>query len=240
MRRDRVSRLSPALVLLAVGALASTPVTLAGFGARTTSPNDLFTDLVVQPATLAAPSTFGGGAVRLTWTASPTASTETVNYAVMRSPAGLASWTQVASLIGLTYDDVPPADGSWDYEVQSIVTLFTADSGVVTGLSDRTPPTVPTGLTAATGTSRGSVALTWTASSDAGSGMQGYSVQYVRSTSCPAASSAGYPTATSLITTTSTTITGLSTAKTYCFYVVATDNAGNTSAPSNVASAKAK
>jgi fibronectin type III domain protein len=230
-----------ALPLLASIVLASVPVTLASFNATTSSPNNAFTNLVVQPATLSAPVTAAAGVVQLTWTASPTAATESVNYAVFRSPAGAGAWSQIASLTGLSYSDVPPADGSWDYYVQSVVTVLTSDSNVGTGVSDRTAPTSPTGVTAATGTLKGTIAVAWTAGTDAGSGVAGYTVHYVQTTTpCPAAAPASYPLTTSPITGTNVTLSGLTTAKTYCIYVTTTDRAGNISGPSATASAKAK
>ncbi len=229
-----------ALPLLLSLSVASIPATFATFTASTSSPGNTFTALVVQPAVLATPVSASAGAVQLTWTASPTAATESVNYAVFRSPAGAGTWTQVASLVGVAYSDVPPADGTWDYFVQAIVAAFTADGNVATGLSDRTAPSSATGIAAATGTTRGTIAVTWSAGTDAGSGVKGYTIHYVRATTCPAPAPASYPLTTSLVTGTSASLTGLSTAKTYCLYAVTSDNAGNPSAPSAVASAKAR
>ncbi len=229
-----------ALPLLLSIALGSISVSLATFTASTSSPGNTFTDLVVQPAVLAGPSAASAGAVQLAWLVSDTAATESVNYAVFRSPPAAGTWTQVASLVGLAYTDVPPSDGTWDYFIQAIVAAFTADGNVVTGLSDRTAPSAATGVAAATGTTRGTIAVTWTAGTDAGSGVKGYTIHYLQATICPAPAPASYPLTTSLVTGTSATLTGLATAKTYCLYAVTSDNAGNASAPSAVASAEAR
>lgn len=226
-----------ALPLLASIVLASVPVTLASFSATTSSPNNAFTNLVVQPATLATPVTAAAGAVRLSWTASATPG---ATYAVLRSPSGFGLWAQVATLAGLSYSDTPPADGQWDYEVQAVVASFTATSNLATGLSDRTAPTAATSVTAATGTATGTVSLTWTSASDGGSGVAGYTIRFVQATTCPAAGPANYPQSTSVGPVTSATVGGLTSAKKYCFYLFTSDAAGNTSGASNVASAKAK
>ena len=95
-----------------------------------------------------------------------------------------------------------------------------------------TPPTVPGSLTAAGGKRK--VNLSWTASTDTGgSGLAGYEVW--RSTS----GSAGPFSKVATITGTSYTNGGLLRGKTYWYYVVAYDGAGNRSAPSPTAGAKA-
>lgn len=229
-------RAAGALPLVVSIVLASAPVTVASFGATTSSPA-IFTALVVQPATLAAPVSAAAGVVQLSWGASPAAGAA---YAVLRSPAGLASWTQVAAVAGLTYGDTPPADGLWDYEIQAAVATFTAMSSVQTGLSDRLAPTAATAVTAATGTAKGTVGLRWTAATDAGSGIGGYTIRYVQATTCPAAGVPAYPGAASVGAVASTTVTGLTTGRTYCFYLIANDVAGNASGPSGVARARAR
>jgi hypothetical protein len=226
-----------ALPLLASIVLASLPVTLASFNATTSLPNNAFTNLVVQPGTLSAPVTAAAGVVQLSWTASPTAG---ATYAVLRSPSGLATWTSVATLAGLSYSDTPPSDGLWDYEILAFVAAFTATSNLQTGRSDGTAPSAATAVTAATGSVKGTIGLTWTAGTDAGSGVSGYTVRFVQATTCPAASISAYPNAISVGAVTVTTVTGLATAKTYCFYLITSDAAGNTSGASNLASAKAK
>lgn len=221
-----------------VGGMPTT--TLATFSATTTSPGNDFTNLVVQPAVQSGPATQAGGYVQLSWSASPTASSQSVTYAVLRSPSGAGVWTQVTTLGGLTYTDLPPSDGSWDYEIGSVVVTFKTDSNIQTGLSDRTPPTAATSLTARTGSSSGQVNLTWTAAADGGSGVAGYTIRYVQASKCPTASPANYPGSTTVGAVTAATVGGLMSSKAYCFYLTTTDNAGNVSGPSSVASANAK
>ncbi len=226
---------------LVLAAIASTvPATMSSFAATTTSPANDFTNLVVQPATLAAPVTQSAGYIHLSWTASPTAASQSVTYGVLRSYSGLGMWSQVTTLTGLSYADLPPFDGWWDYEIQTIVSSFTSNSNLHTGLSDRTPPSAASAVTAKTGTLTGDVNLTWTAGSDSGSGVAGYTIRYVQATTCPTASPSSYPSGMSVGAVTAATVSGLTTRLNYCFYLVTSDNAGNVSGASNVASAKAK
>lgn len=92
--------------------------------------------------------------------------------------------------------------------------------------SDTTAPSVPTGLTVGT-TTASSVSLSWTASTDAGSGVAGYEV-YRGSTRIGTA------------TSTSFTATGLSADTAYTFTVRATDRVGNVSAASTAVTARTK
>lgn len=181
------------------------------------------------------------GAVALSWSASPSAASNTVTYRVLRSTAGAGAYTVVADrVVGLEHTDTPAADGSYDYTVEAVVgTSVSAPSNVAAGLSDRSAPTAAQ-LTAATGTTTGSARLSWTVASDAGTGVSSYTVRYVQANSCPAASAASYPQGYAAGNVTWATITGLSSGKRYCFYVSATDGAGNVGSASNVAAAKAK
>ena len=98
---------------------------------------------------------------------------------------------------------------------------------------DGTAPTNATGLAAATGTATGTVSLTWTAGSDATSGLAGYTIH--RSgvvASCPATTAANYPTTYAVGAVTSAAPGGMVSNSKYCFYITATDNAGNVSAAS--------
>jgi fibronectin type 3 domain-containing protein len=96
---------------------------------------------------------------------------------------------------------------------------------------DSTPPTAPSGLAATPGA--GQVSLTWTASTDA-SGIAGYSVY--RSTTSGFTPSTANRIVQLSGTGTSYTDIGV-TAGTYYYKVTADDTPGNTSAPSNEASA---
>jgi len=90
---------------------------------------------------------------------------------------------------------------------------------------DNTAPTQPTGLNA-TPASSTQVNLTWTASTDATSGIAGYDVYRNGSKVTPTP-----------VTTTSFSDTGLAVNTNYTYYVQAIDRAGNVSANSNTASA---
>jgi hypothetical protein len=236
--RSAVEGALPLLASVLFALAPSLPATLATFGSSTSSPGNAFTNLVVAPATLNSASSIGGGIVRLSWSASPTASTETVTYGILRRPSG-GAFAQVATVSGLTYDDAP-GDGFHDYEVRAIVSGFSADGNALSAMVDTTAPTAASGVTAATGTANGTVDLAWSAAADATSGVAGYTIRYVQANTCPAASPAAYPGTTSVGTVASATVTGLVRNKQYCFYLVTIDNAGNQSGPSNVASAKAK
>jgi len=101
---------------------------------------------------------------------------------------------------------------------------------------DLTAPTAATGITAAKGASAGQIVLTWTAGTDALSGVSGYTIH--RSgvvASCPATTPANYPNTTTVGAGTTATISGLVSASKYCFYLTTTDNAGNVSANSAAA-----
>ncbi|HLZ48018.1 MAG TPA: hypothetical protein VKR80_05140 [Candidatus Limnocylindria bacterium] len=107
---------------------------------------------------------------------------------------------------------------------------------------DLTAPTAATGLASSIGLSAGQINLTWTAGTDALSGVGGYTIHRTNVvTNCPAATTANYPNTLSVGAVTNTTVTGLASGSKYCFYLTTTDNAGNSSGASNVAGAtKAK
>ncbi|MDP9245792.1 MAG: hypothetical protein M3O64_03990 [Chloroflexota bacterium] len=95
---------------------------------------------------------------------------------------------------------------------------------------DLTAPTAATGLAGVKGTNSGEIALSWTAGTDALSGVAGYTIH--RSgivASCPVANTTNYPNALSVGAVTSTIITGLATNSKYCLYLTTNDNAGNAS-----------
>ena len=130
-----------------------------------------------------------------------------------------------------------PADGN-----HSIVYFGTdaagnvASSATQTVKVDTTAPTAATGITTAKGAAAGSINLTWTAGTDAASGVSGYTIH--RSgvvTSCPAANTTNYPNATAVGAVTTATITGLVTNSKYCLYLTTTDAVGWVSANSATA-----
>ena len=101
---------------------------------------------------------------------------------------------------------------------------------------DLTAPTAATGLLTAKGLSAGQITLSWTAGTDALSGVAGYTIHRSGAVaSCPAATTANYPNTVSVGAVTSATISGLVSASKYCFYLTTNDVAGNVSANSAVA-----
>lgn len=319
-------------VLLATAALsaASGPVgrTTAAFTGNTKTGTNSLTNLIVTAPTLSAPTSGSAGLVSLSWSASPTETLAPLTYTVLRRPSGGSYTTVASSLTTLSFSETPPADGSYDYIVQAVVSTFTASSAAQAGLSDRTAPvpsiacggtacssgwyaaavsvtvaatdagagvasitrsvdgaasttsagastsftvsgsgahavtysaadtvgnssatststiridvTAPSaasGLAAATGTTGGTVSLSWSAASDADSGVAGYDIQYVQAANCTTAT---YSASVSVASVTAATVSGLNSGKNYCFRLVTRDGAGNTSAASSTASAKAK
>ena len=100
---------------------------------------------------------------------------------------------------------------------------------------DGTAPTAPTGLgSASTPGNPSNIDVTWTAGTDALSGVAGYTVRWVQATTCPAASPANYPTSANAGNTTAYKITPLTKNALYCAYVTTIDNAGNSSPASAV------
>jgi len=104
---------------------------------------------------------------------------------------------------------------------------------------DTTAPTNASALTGATpggGNPAGTVNLSWTAGSDATSGLAGYTIHRSGAvTSCPAVSPANYPTTYAVGVVTSTQVAGMTSGSKYCFYITATDVAGNVSTNSAAA-----
>jgi len=185
------------------------------------------------PGTLTA--TGGLGQVSLTWGAA-TDNVGVTKYDVYRSTTSgftPSSANRIAQPTGTTYTDSGLAAGTYYYKVTAedaagnIGPAGNEASGTAT--ADTTPPTAPTSLNATA--SAGQVALAWGASTDAG-GIARYAV-YRSTTSGFTPSTANriaQPSGTSYVDT------GLAPG-TYYYKATADDNAGNTSAPSNEASA---
>lgn len=130
------------LILLA--SAFPTGETQASFTAATrTGANSVASIQVAAPALNASVSA-SAGHVQVTWSASATAASEpTLRYRVLRRPTGIGSFLEVATaLTGLTYTDLPGADGTYDYRAEAYLTGFTADSATQTGISDRLAPSV--------------------------------------------------------------------------------------------------
>ncbi|HEY3218311.1 MAG TPA: hypothetical protein VGK15_04400, partial [Candidatus Limnocylindria bacterium] len=102
---------------------------------------------------------------------------------------------------------------------------------------DLTAPTVATALTSATGAAGAPVTvdLTWTAGTDALSGLSGYEVRWTGNVAaCPAANTTNYPNSATVGAVTAYSISGLVSGDKHCAYLVTIDNAGNRSANSAI------
>lgn len=237
----RDTRVALSFVLLAI-VLALAPATPTGatFNAFSDSPGSAVSTLTVAPpADQASPGTGSDGAVSLSWGASPTAASASVTYYVTRRPSGAGSYTEIAGpLSSLAYTDDPNADGAYDYVIRASVSGFTADSVVRTGTSDGTPPGQATNLTAQSGAVGGAatVELSWTAATDATTGVAGYTIRRAQVSTalspCPAATAANYPNSTEVGAVTSATVTVTSSLTFHCFHLIARDVAGNAGAAS--------
>lgn len=97
---------------------------------------------------------------------------------------------------------------------------------------DLTNPTAVGGFSANQGGSSGTIALSWSAGSDALSGLAGYVIRRAVANTCPAATPANYPVNVTVGVVTSYNWTGLTSGTGYCFYVQTKDNAGNLSSAS--------
>lgn len=121
------------------------------------------------------------------------------------------------------------------YDAAGNIGTSASVSVTVSNVSDTTPPTAPSSLTATTPTSgniRRKINLSWTASTD-NVGVAGYRLWRGTTATGPF---------TQIATSTTTTYTdgGLVSGTTYWYYVTAYDAAGNVSSASNTASATAK
>jgi len=173
--------------------------------------------------------------VRLNWTASTDAGIGVAGYYVYRDGAA----TPTATVNGATTytDSALTANTSYSYTLHAFdaatppnVSAATAAINLTTlAVADTTPPTVPANLVA-TAISTSSIRLTWTASTDAGTGVAGYRV-YQNGSTTPLAG---------VVTGLTRDVTGLSSNTQYSFTVTAIDAAAptpNESGPSNSASA---
>ncbi len=124
------------------------------------------------------------------------------------------------------------------------VAYFTTDAagnasstGNQTVKIDLTAPTAATALTSATGAAGAPVTvdLTWTAGTDALSGVSGYEVRWTGNVAaCPAANTTNFPNSATIGAVTSYSINWATAGDKLCAYLVTIDNAGNRSANSAV------
>lgn len=154
---------------------------------------------------------------------------------ILRTVDGGVNWSATTITGGNSnplYDVafVPGTNTGWAVGAGGTV-LRTTDGATWTKTTgsapDTTSPSVPAGFSA-TAVSASSIALSWSPSTDAGSGVKHYTVY----------TQAGTKVADVAHPTTTYTVSGLNPATTYGYQVTATDNADNPeSAKSNVASA---
>ena len=102
---------------------------------------------------------------------------------------------------------------------------------------DGTAPSAVTGLASALGAKNAPVTvdLTWTAGTDALSGVSGYEIRWTNPiATCPAANTTNFPNVAAVGAVTAYQISGLVNGSNYCAYLVTIDNAGNSSTASAV------
>ncbi|HYV13559.1 MAG TPA: hypothetical protein VE980_21825 [Pyrinomonadaceae bacterium] len=159
--------------------------------------------------------------IDLSWTAA-TDNVAVTGYRIFRDD-GL-----INTVTGTTFSDAAPL-GTHSYGVTAIDAagnesgLSNTASATVVGGGDVTPPTAPVGLTATADLATGTIALSWTASTD-DVGVTGYRVFRDNGT-------------TAIATVSGTTFNDTNQLGTHVYAVAAIDAAGNQSALSNSASA---
>jgi hypothetical protein len=102
---------------------------------------------------------------------------------------------------------------------------------------DLTAPTAATALASATGAAGApiTVDLSWTAGTDALSGVSGYEVRWTNNVgACPAANTTNYPNSATIGVVTTYQVPSPTSGDKHCAYLVTIDNAGNRSANSAV------
>jgi hypothetical protein len=144
---DRLLAIAFVLMALLMLVGASAGQTSASFTGTSTNPTNTTVTMTVQPpagqnATVSA----AAGLVQLAWTATPTApgTGHTLTYLVLRGPVG-GPYSQIGSTTALSYNDTPPADGSYGYVIEAQITgggsFVSGNSAAQSGISDRTAPT---------------------------------------------------------------------------------------------------
>jgi chitodextrinase len=195
-------------------------------------------DPPAAPTGLSASDAMSGGAVALSWDAN--SETDVAGYNIYRStdPAAPTPWTKVngSPIPGTVFTDTGLANGTtyW-YELTAVDAAShesppSASSSATP--SDATPPAAPTGLAATDAKTGGTLSLSWSANTEAD--LAGYDVFR---TADPAAPIPWTKLNGSPMAGTTYTDAGLANGTTYWYYLIATDLAGNASAPSATSSA---
>jgi hypothetical protein len=152
--------------------------TAASFTGTTSNPaNNVATMLVQAPASQNNATSGPAGVVTLSWASTPTApgAGHSLTYDVLRGPVG-GPYALVGNTASLTYNDTPPADGTYQYVIQAKVTgggTFTSGtSAAKNGVSDRIAPamSVTCNSISCAGWFSGTVSVT-VSGADGGTGM---------------------------------------------------------------------
>jgi len=191
--------------------------------------NGVIPDTTAPTAPTNLTAALSGTQINLSWTAS-TDNVGVTSYMVERCQgAGCTNFAQIATPAGTTYSDTGLAIASYSYRVRATDAAgnLSGYSNVATAsITDTTPPTAPSGLTATVSGTQ--INLSWTASTD-NVGVTGYMVERCQGTGCSTFAQIAAP------ATTTYSDAGLG-AGNYSYRVRATDAAGNLSGYSNVAS----
>lgn len=176
---DRLLAIAFVLMALLILVGASAGQTTASFTGTSINPTNTTVTMTVQPpAGQNAVVSAAAGVVQLSWSATPTApgTGHTLTYLVLRGPVG-GPYAQIASTSALSYNDTPPADGSYGYVIEAQITgggsFVSANSAAQNGISDRTAPTKSitcNGAACSAGWYNATVSVT-VSGTDAGTGM---------------------------------------------------------------------
>ncbi|MBI4288416.1 MAG: S8 family serine peptidase, partial [Chloroflexi bacterium] len=171
------------------------------------------------PGSLARTTPDSDNTPSFTWMASTDATTLVFEYRARFDSAPFASVGNVTAYTA----PAALADGSHTFEVKAVdIAGNESNAASVTFIVDVTPPTAPTGLVKTTPDSNNKPGFSWTASTDATSGLDHYEVSMDSGAWNAIGNVTGY-----------TWLTALS-AGSHTFQVKAVDKAGNTGSPASV------
>ncbi|NUR59443.1 MAG: hypothetical protein HOV87_12355 [Catenulispora sp.] len=181
------------------------------------------------PGTPVASAVTAGGAT-LTWTAATAGSNPIAGYDVYSVSGSTSTKIASSTTTSVTLSGLTPAT-TYTFDVvarDSAGNVSAASPTVSVTTGSATPPGAPGGLTV-TGTTASTVGLSWTAATPGTLPIANYVVYRAGTPATVAATVPG--------TATTATVSGLTPATAYQFYVVAKDNGGLLSAPSATVSA---
>lgn len=151
--------------------------------------------------------------VDLIWAASTLASSYKISY--VPSTASTFIVYNNTDQTRLTVTGLQPST-TYNFQVVAVNSIGSSSAAALNGIQTASPPPLPTNFVASTITTT-SIALSWNASSGAST----YTINYQVS------GSSSWTTASSTITNTNTTITGLTSGTVYNFQLIATNTSGN-------------